>query len=63
MQSSGSRSTSPDPEQDTLLEPLNSTVGTVSDSMPSKQAGNERGIMDNLGLGLVYVRRISPFRA
>jgi hypothetical protein len=60
MQSTGSRSSSPNPEQDTLLRPLNSSGPEVADEMPSvKKIGDDRGMMDNIGLGLVYVRRIS----
>jgi hypothetical protein len=58
MQSTGSRSNSPNPEQDTLLRPLNSPGTEVTDEMPiAKKVGDDRGIMDNIGLGLVYVCR------
>jgi hypothetical protein len=60
MQSTGSRPDSPNPEQDTLLRPLNSASPAVTDEMPiAKKIGDDRGMMDNIGLGLVYVRRIS----
>jgi hypothetical protein len=63
MQSTGSRSNSPNPEQDTLLRPLNSSGPEVTDEMPiAKKVGDDRGMMDNIGLGLVYVRRISPHK-
>jgi hypothetical protein len=59
MQSTGSRSNSPNPEEDTLLRPLNSASPEVTDEMPiAKKLGDDRGMMDNIGLGLVYVRRI-----
>ena len=58
MQSSGSRSPSPNPEQDTLLQPRSSTTGEIVDVMPVKKAGNERGTTDTIGLGLVLVGRI-----
>jgi hypothetical protein len=62
MQSTGSRSNSPDPEQDTLLRPLNSAGPEVTDEMPTaKKLGDDRGMMDNIGLGLVYVRWISLY--
>jgi hypothetical protein len=58
MQSTGSRSSSPNQEQDTLLQPLSSTGAEVTDEMPAaKKLGDDRAIMDNIGLGLVYVRR------
>jgi hypothetical protein len=60
MQSTGSRSNSPNPEQDTLLQPLNHCGTQTTDEMPAaKKLGDDRGMMDNIGLGLVYVRRIS----
>jgi len=60
MQSTGSRSDSPNPEQDTLLQPLNTAGPEVTDEMPiAKKVGHDRRMMDNIGLGLVYVRRIS----
>jgi hypothetical protein len=62
MQGTGSRSNSPDPEQDTLLRPLNSASPAVTDEMPiAKKLGDDRGMMDNIGLGLVYVRWISLY--
>ena len=58
MQGTGSRSNSPDPEQDTLLRPLNSTGTEATDEMPTaKKFGEDRGMIDHIGLGLVYVRR------
>lgn len=61
MQSTGSRPDSPNPEQDTLLQPLNSTGTEATDEMPTaKRVGDDRGMMDKIGLGLVYVRR-TPF--
>jgi hypothetical protein len=60
MQSTGSRSNSPNPEQDTLLRPLDSAGPEVTDEMPTaKKLGDDRGMMDNIGLGLIYVRWIS----
>jgi hypothetical protein len=59
MQSTGSRPDSPNPEQDTLLQDLSSSGPKVTDEMPTvKKLGDDRGMMDNIGLGLVYVRRI-----
>jgi len=61
MQSKGSRSNTPDLEDDTLLQPLDSSATELTDEMPAaKKLGNDRGTMDNIGLGLVYVRR-TPF--
>jgi hypothetical protein len=58
MQSTGSRSDSPNPEQDTLLQPLDVSGAEVADGMPAaKKTGDERGMIDNIGLGLVYVGR------
>jgi hypothetical protein len=63
MQSSGTRPDSPDQDQDTPLQPLFHSEGS-SDPMPvSKKAGTDRGMMDNVGLGLVVVRRSFPFRS
>ena len=59
MQSPASRSTSPDPEQDTLLQPLSSTTGEIAEAMPAKTAGIERGMTDTIGTGLVLVGRLS----
>jgi len=62
MQSKGSRSNTPDLEEDTLLQPLDSSATNSTDEMPAaKKLGDDRGTMDNIGLGLVYVRR-TPFK-
>jgi hypothetical protein len=59
MQSTGSRPDSPNPEQDTLLQDLSSSGPKVTDEMPTvKKLGDDRGMMDNIGLGLVYVCRV-----
>ena len=60
MQSSSSapRSDSPNPEEDTLLEPLsqsNPDRRPVDNMAPLKKVGNERGMRDSIGLGLVLV--------
>jgi hypothetical protein len=61
MQSTGSRLNSPNPEQDTLLQPLNASGEAVTDGMPTaEKSGDERGMIDHIGLGLVYVGR-TPF--
>jgi hypothetical protein len=55
---SGPRSESPNPEEDTLLEPLSqsSSAEGIVDSMPAvKKVGDERGTRDNISLGLVVV--------
>ena len=63
MQSTGSRSNSPNPEEDTLLQSLSSTGTEVTDEMPiAKKLGDDREMMDNIGLGLVYVRWISLYK-
>jgi len=61
MQSAGSRPDSPNPEQDTFLQTLNLPSAEATDEMPAaKRVGDDRGMMDKIGLGLVYVRR-TPF--
>jgi hypothetical protein len=54
----GPRLGSPNPEEDTLLQPLSHSSdpqGQV-DPMPAvKTVGDERGMRDNIGLGLVFV--------
>jgi len=61
MQSTGSRSNSPNLEEDTLLQPLDSSATELTDEMPAaKKLGDDRGTIDTVGLGLVYVRR-TPF--
>jgi hypothetical protein len=63
MQSCGTRPDSPDQNQDTPLEPLFHSEGS-SDPMPvSKNAVNDRGMMDTVGLGLVVVRQSFSFRS
>lgn len=58
MQSQGSRSNTPDLEGDTLLQPLDSSATELTDEMAAaKRLGDDRGTIDNIGLGLVYVRR------
>ena len=61
MQSSSSapHSDSPDPEEDTLLEPLSQLDPdrrSVDIMAPPKTVRNERGMRDGIGLGLVLVR-------
>ena len=61
MQSTGSRSNTPDLEEDTLLQPLDFSATGLTDEMPAaKKLGDDRGTIDTVGLGLVYVRR-TPF--
>ena len=60
MQSSSSapRSDSPNPEEDTLLEPLSQLDPdrrSVDIMAPPKTVRNERGMRDDIGLGLVLV--------
>lgn len=60
MQSSSSapRSDSPNPEEDTLLEPLSQSEldrRSVDIMAPLKTVRNERGMRDDIGLGLVLV--------
>lgn len=60
MQSSSSapRSDSPNPEEDTLLEPLSQLDPDrrpVDTMVPLKTVRNERGMRDDIGLGLVLV--------
>ena len=58
MQSKGSRSNTPDLEDDTLLQPLDSSATGLTDEMPAaKKLGDDRETIDNIGLGLVYVRQ------
>ena len=58
MQSKGSRSNSPNQEDDTLLQPLDSSAPELTDEMAgAKRLGDDRGMIDTVGLGLVYVRR------
>ena len=61
MQSTLSRPDSPNPEQDTLLHALNPSGAEATDEMPTaKRVGDDRGMIDTIGLGLVYVCR-TPF--
>lgn len=60
MQSSSSapRSDRPDPEEDTLLEPLSQSDPdrrSIDTMAPLKKVGNERGMRDDIGLGFVLV--------